>query len=221
MALFECPRCGTKLTYGGKEHPCKGGKSSGSTTAATSGVRQEDGADRLSLPVKSSGAARGDDARETAKLIAGKPPRPEINSAGKRPKSSDGGVESRHAKEGLGSDPDRAGVHRVNRDLNQSLAGVAPSPSEANSSSAPGSSAPQHAERLPKGDPAGPGAETKLERSSVGEPAAHNGLVAGSIPAAPTKRSRGRPKIDGPRPWEAEGISKAKYYRRRAEQKTK
>jgi hypothetical protein len=29
MALFECPRCGTKLAYASKEHPCKGGKSSG------------------------------------------------------------------------------------------------------------------------------------------------------------------------------------------------
>ena len=28
MALFECPRCGTKLAYASKDHPCKGGKSS-------------------------------------------------------------------------------------------------------------------------------------------------------------------------------------------------
>jgi hypothetical protein len=28
MALFQCPRCGTKLAYASKDHPCKGGKSS-------------------------------------------------------------------------------------------------------------------------------------------------------------------------------------------------
>jgi hypothetical protein len=42
MALFECPRCGTKLTYASKEHPCKGGKSSdggGESRPAT--VRKE------------------------------------------------------------------------------------------------------------------------------------------------------------------------------------
>lgn len=42
MALFECPRCGTKLYYEGKVHPCKGGKSSdggGESRPAT--VRKE------------------------------------------------------------------------------------------------------------------------------------------------------------------------------------
>jgi hypothetical protein len=27
MALFECPRCGTRLAYASKDHPCKGGVS--------------------------------------------------------------------------------------------------------------------------------------------------------------------------------------------------
>lgn len=41
--------------------------------------------------------------------------------------------------------------------------------------------------------------------------------------AAPlaSPKGRGRPKVEGMRPWEAEGISKALYYRRRAKDKTK
>ena len=38
------------------------------------------------------------------------------------------------------------------------------------------------------------------------------------------KRSRGRPKIKGPRPWEAEGVSRTTYYRdkrRLSEQRSK
>jgi hypothetical protein len=32
---------------------------------------------------------------------------------------------------------------------------------------------------------------------------------------APVKRGRGRPKVEGQRPWQAEGISRASWYRRR------
>lgn len=45
--------------------------------------------------------------------------------------------------------------------------------------------------------------------------------VVGSTPTNSTKLKRGRPKIAGPRPWEAEGISKRTYYRRQAEKKGK
>ena len=43
----------------------------------------------------------------------------------------------------------------------------------------------------------------------------------GSTPLESTKskRGRGRPKIEGPRPWDAEGISKRTYYRRQKGQK--
>lgn len=46
------------------------------------------------------------------------------------------------------------------------------------------------------------------------------GRTAGSNPAtgAKIKRGRGRPKIEGLRPWESQGISKRTYYRRLAEQ---
>jgi hypothetical protein len=72
MALFECPRCGTKLVYESKEHLCKGGN-----------------------------------------------------------KSSDGGVESRHAlKKGGNRKSTRMGVESPEV-VSRLAAGVAPSPSEA------------------------------------------------------------------------------------------
>ena len=48
----------------------------------------------------------------------------------------------------------------------------------------------------------------------------------GSTPleSTKTKRGRGRPKIKGPRPWDAEGVSRTTYYRdkrRLSEQRSK
>lgn len=58
--------------------------------------------------------------------------------------------------------------------------------------------------------------EAKLESSTAVVQVAVNDQVAGSIPASPAKK--GRPKAGETRakPWEAEGISKASWYRRRA-----
>jgi hypothetical protein len=41
------------------------------------------------------------------------------------------------------------------------------------------------------------------------------------IKPSPSVRKRGRPKITDPRPWEAEGISRAQWYRRQAEKRSK
>ena len=69
-----------------------------------------------------------------------------------------------------------------------------------------------------------PGVET--EKGAVSKPAAAQrqaqGLGAGLTPRlSEAKRGRGRPKVEGPRPWETAGVSKTTYYRerRRAEQK--
>ena len=56
--------------------------------------------------------------------------------------------------------------------------------------------------------------KSKPQRSSVGEPATHNGLDVGSIPAAGTKSKRGRPaKVADDEPWKAEGVSRRTWYR--------
>lgn len=122
-------------------------------------------------------------------------------------KSSDGGVESRHAAEmAPGSSPvsrKRPIVPREKKPpesasgLVLGKAGVAPGPSETNCVG---------------------GAE--VARRS------HKPKVEGSNPSPATKSKRGRPKKGEVRakPWEAEGISKASYYRhkrRQAEKRSK
>lgn len=39
------------------------------------------------------------------------------------------------------------------------------------------------------------------------------------LPPSETKRGRGRPKVEGPRPWEVAGVSRATWHRRQKEQK--
>ena len=60
-------------------------------------------------------------------------------------------------------------------------------------------------------------------RSSVVEPAAHNGLVIGSDPVVPTKPKPGRPRLGEERskPWLHTNppMSKTTWYRRKAEGK--
>ena len=53
-----------------------------------------------------------------------------------------------------------------------------------------------------------------VRRSSAG-----TGLRVGAADADQPQRGRGRPKIDGPREWEKEGISRAEWYRRQAEKR--
>lgn len=44
--------------------------------------------------------------------------------------------------------------------------------------------------------------------------------ISDGLVTTESKRGRGRPKVEGPRPWHIAGISKRTYYRRRlAEQK--
>jgi hypothetical protein len=43
-------------------------------------------------------------------------------------------------------------------------------------------------------------------------------IRTGKLPATPTKLKRGRPTIVAPRPWEAEGMSRRTWYRRKKEQ---
>ena len=83
------------------------------------------------------------------------------------------------------------------------------------------------AARLPKGPVAATNSAKKRPNSSRGHPKgeAKPGLQVGDAGVAPSprgaKRGRGRPKIEGQRPWETAGVSKTTYYRerRRAEQK--
>ena len=49
--------------------------------------------------------------------------------------------------------------------------------------------------------------------------AKEGGRTVGSIPATGAKRGRGRPRVEGKRPWETEGLSRRTWYRRKAEQK--
>ncbi len=94
-----------------------------------------------------------------------------------------------------------------------------------------GHAAPKRAATRPddrtKGSTAGikPGPsemKPKSQRSSVGEPATHNGLDVGSIPAAGTKSKRGRPaKVADDEPWKVEGVSRRTWYRRQKKEPTK
>jgi hypothetical protein len=143
MALFECPRCGTKLYYEGKVHPCKGGKSSG-------------------------GIAEGREAQDRRQAKGVAPNR----------KPLEVGAVAQQAERGPSQ-----GLRSEVRSLS-----------------------------TPVGIKANP-PETKLARSSAVELAAHNGSVAGSKPAAPTKSKRGRP----PKP-DSEPISRATLYRRKKAQ---
>jgi hypothetical protein len=66
------------------------------------------------------------------------------------------------------------------------------------------------------------GVPAKPQRSSEHPKAAAPGqLPRAGVASRPSeaKRGRGRPKIEGPRPWEAQGISKRTHYRRLAEQR--
>lgn len=47
----------------------------------------------------------------------------------------------------------------------------------------------------------------------------HKLKVEGSSPSPATKSKRGRPKVEGPRPWDVAGISRAEWYRRQAEKR--
>lgn len=69
----------------------------------------------------------------------------------------------------------------------------------------------------------GPRGTKPKARSSEVESAAHNGWVAGSNPAAPTKIKRGRPRIGekASKPWVAAGMTKSTWYRRQAERAKK
>lgn len=138
-------------------------------------------------PRQIAGVAQEVEHRSSKPDVAGSNPAPRSNSAGKRPKSSDGSPGSRirgsTPRMSIGEKSPRAGRSSGNQ------------------------SAPS---------------ETKLESSSVVEPAAHNGPVAGSIPASPTRKP-GRPRIGETRdkPWIKLGMSERTWYRRRKESTTK
>lgn len=63
------------------------------------------------------------------------------------------------------------------------------------------------------------GASKSKARSQAVRPSAHNRSTAGSNPTAPIKRPVGRPKVEGPRPWDEMGISRRTYYRSRETEK--
>lgn len=140
MALFQCPRCGTKLAYASKDHPCKGGKSS-------------DG-DRPKAVKPSVGPIGG------AMLAMAASPS-EANPVAKEPEAS--------------------GHNRLDGPQGTSHRGSS---------------------RLSAGRTAQDAA-----------PSSDGGRVA--IQAV----KRGRPKRTEQQPWEAEGISRASYYRRQAEKR--
>ena len=79
MALFECPRCGTKLPYASKEHPCRGGKSSDGGGEATATAERPAGTGDL-LAGDESGTPNGKQYRPVTP--AGQPASDESLSAG-------------------------------------------------------------------------------------------------------------------------------------------
>lgn len=48
-------------------------------------------------------------------------------------------------------------------------------------------------------------------------PTVHGGEAVGRTAGSSPRLKRGRPKIEGPRPWELAGISKRTWYRRQKE----
>lgn len=99
-------------------------------------------------------------------------------------------------------------------------AGVAPSPPETNS----GAPWPRREPvQMKTARPTGSQIISVLAAEPATAPAVHGGQstgrTAGSNPATGAKRSRGRPKKEGLRPWETEGISRAQYYRNQAEKR--
>lgn len=61
--------------------------------------------------------------------------------------------------------------------------------------------------------------EVEIDDRIVPRPKAEKREVAKEALAVGEKRGKGRPKSTKPKPWEAEGISKALWYRRRKETK--
>lgn len=59
------------------------------------------------------------------------------------------------------------------------------------------------------------GAEVEIDDRIMSRPKAEKREVAKEALAVGEKRGKGRPKSTKPKPWEAEGISKALWYRRR------
>ena len=65
-------------------------------------------------------------------------------------------------------------------------------------------------EYLPPGDLPMPKAEFQV-------PALSSGGLQVKGAASPVAKGRGRPKVEGERPWEAAGVSRRTWYRRKAE----